>query len=130
MRLKRIFLIALISVLSLAICFAAAALGEENQTEETQNTSQNKVYFIKTGQSDSILLESNGKFGLIDTSYPSSENGDENVSVVLKQLEKLNVDKLEFLIATHAHSDHTGGIPEIAEKYVDFNTRYIYKHYI
>ena len=111
----------------------------------------NIVHFIKCGSADSILIESNGKYGLIDSSNPYkyiknevvpvqidsskgeinqwSSSEDESVQSVLNYLEYLNVEKLDFIIGTHAHSDHIGGIPAIAYKYVDSRTKYYYRLY-
>ena len=112
---------------------------------------KNMVHFIKCGSADAILIESNGKYGLIDSSNPykyvehevvpvqideskGEENqwslkADESVQAVLNYLEYLKVNKLDFIIGTHAHSDHIGGIPAIAYKYVDSNTKYYYRLY-
>ena len=66
---------------------------------------RNRVYFLETGtdgSTDSILLMSGRKYGLIDTSEDGSYN------YVSQQLEKLGVKELEFLQYTHMHADHTG----------------------
>ena len=106
----------------------------------------NIVHFIKCGSADSILIESNGKYGLIDSSNPYQyiknevehvqideskgernqwvSNQDESVQAVLNYLDYLKVNKLDFILGTHAHSDHIGGIPAIAYKFVDNNTKH------
>ena len=113
--------------------------------------SNSVVHFLKCGSADAILIESNGKFGLIDSSNPYknienevesaeidgskgevnqwSSSADESVQAILNYLEYLKVNKLDFIIGTHAHSDHIGGIPAIAYKYVDSNTKYYYREY-
>ena len=113
--------------------------------------SENMIHFIKCGDGDSILIESNGKYGLVDSSNPyknieiklepvqidesndeedgSLENPDESVQAVLNYLDYLKIDKLDFIIGTHSHSDHIGGIPAIAHKYVDNYTKYYYRKY-
>jgi len=117
------------------------------------NSSRNRtmVHFIKCGSADSILIESNGKFGLVDTSNPYkyienevesaqinetigerhqwSENADYSVQAVLNYLDYLKVDKLDFILGTHAHSDHIGGVPAVAYKFVDSRTKYYYRKY-
>ena len=95
-----------------------------------------KIHFIATGSSDAILIESNGHFGLVDTSNPyndgtkqSMSNSYETVNHVKQYLSKVGVSKLDFLIQTHNHSDHNGGTPEIAKTYVDSNTSFYYRPY-
>ena len=95
------------------------------------------IHFISVGGSDAILIESNGHYGLVDASNPakalSSEcgkdcsNSERNVNAVVKYLDALGVEKLDFVITTHNHSDHVGGMPTIASKYVDNNTTYYYR---
>ena len=109
------------------------------------------IHFIRCGSSDSILLEACGHYGLIDSSNPykdiekevehvqidiskkeidqSLDDPDKSVKAVINYLNYLKVDKLDFIIGTHAHSDHIGGIPAIAYYFVDNNTKYYYKGY-
>ena len=68
-----------------------------------------KVYFIDTYTdegipSDAILLESNGKFAMIDTGSPTSS------IKVIDFLHDLGVKRLEFILITHFHSESFGGI--------------------
>ena len=109
------------------------------------------IHFIRCGSSDSILLEAYGHYGLIDSSNPykdiekevehvqidiskkeidqSLDDPDKSVKAVINYLNYLKVDKLDFIIGTHAHSDHIGGIPAIAYYFVDNKTKYYYKGY-
>ena len=83
----------------------------------------NKVHFINLeGQGDSILLESNGKYGLIDTGTKYSK------SQVLNYLKSNNINKLEFLILTHNHKDHVEGATYLGDN-ITINKVYI-KHYL
>lgn len=69
------------------------------------------VHFIDVGQGDCTLVECGGKYLLID----AGENGHE--TQVLNYLRSLKVDKLDYVIATHQHSDHIGGLPDVLEEF-------------
>ncbi len=87
------------------------------QSQQTQNstvTSQavaegkvSEIHFIDTGNSDAILIINNGEAMLID----GGENDDEDFLV--KYLKDQGVTELEYLIATHPHADHVGGLDAI-----------------
>ena len=92
---------------------------------------KNIIHFIKCGHGDSILVEGNGFFGLIDSGNPNEfKFGKNDTSInsnVFKYLKELKVKKLAFIIGTHAHLDHIGGIQEISNEYIDNTTIYYYK---
>ena len=102
-----------------------------NLNNNDNNEKQNIIHFIKCGHGDSILIEGKGHFGLIDSANPIINNNlidnENNVLIVLNYLKELKVKKLDFIIGTHSHPDHIGGIKEICEKYVDNTTIYYYK---
>ncbi len=94
--------------------------------------SADRIHYIKLddGQSahssDAILIESNGHYGLIDASNRSNEedtplsaydapNSASGVAV-RNYLASLGVEHLDFVMATHSHSDHLGGIPQIVKE--------------
>lgn len=82
-------------------------------TLQPKETNENLiVYFIDTGQSDCVLLETpNGSFILID----SGDNGDEDI--IRKFLNNKKVKEIECAIFTHPHADHIGGAYEIVNEY-------------
>lgn len=66
--------------------------------------------------SETILLESNGKFALIDTGLSNNNSLNKNRATnVVNYLRKTGVKELEFILITHAHYDHTGGAPYIID---------------
>lgn len=70
------------------------------------------VHFIDVGQGDCELVELPGKkYMLID----AGDNGEENA--VLSYLDKEGVRKIDYLVATHPHADHVGGMEEVIKKY-------------
>ncbi|MDN7013505.1 MBL fold metallo-hydrolase [Methanoculleus sp. FWC-SCC3] len=69
------------------------------------------VHFIDVGQGDSILVEFRDKTMLID----AGERGMRER--VIGYLEESDVEKLDVVVATHAHSDHIGGLSGVISAY-------------
>ena len=69
------------------------------------------VHYIDVGQADSILLQVNNKNLLIDAG--NYEDG----AKVATYLKKHGVKKLDYIIATHPHEDHIGGMSLIIKKF-------------
>lgn len=69
------------------------------------------VHFIDVQQGDSTLIISDGKTILID----AGEN--DKGKVVADYLNKMNIKKIDMLIATHPHSDHIGGMDTIINEF-------------
>ena len=65
------------------------------------------VHYIDVGQGDCSLVVCNGKTLLID----GGEN--EHETKVINYLRSLKIEKLDYIIATHPHTDHIGGLPEV-----------------
>ena len=93
----------LLNLPSINDLYEQAGLAETTQ----QVNSDFAVHFIDVGQGDSILITANGENMLID----AGENGQEQL--VLDYLSGQNVGKLKYVVATHPHSDHIGGLPEV-----------------
>jgi len=105
---------------------------------EITNPQNNRsvIHFISTGSSDAFLIESNGTYGLVDASNPYNDNTLQSISFrahtvmsVVDYLDSLGVKYLDYVIATHSHSDHIGGMPVIAKKYINSSTKYYYREY-
>ncbi len=70
------------------------------------------VHFIDVGQGDCELAQlPQGRTMLID----AGDNGHEQD--IIDYIDGLNIRKIDYLIATHPHADHIGGMEEIIEKY-------------
>ena len=75
------------------------------------DSSNMQVHYIDVGQADSILINSNGHFMLID----AGNNDDDKL--VVSYLQSQGVKKLDYIIATHPHEDHIGGMDTVVDTF-------------
>ncbi len=62
---------------------------------------------IDVGQGDAFLLDSGGKFALVDCGPPGSGK------IILDYLATHGIKKIDYLFGTHPHDDHMGGMHEV-----------------
>lgn len=65
------------------------------------------VHYIDVEQADSILLVCGGEYMLIDAGETDSDD------TVIHYLNNLDIDRLDLVVATHAHSDHIGEMDDV-----------------
>ena len=63
-----------------------------------------EVHFLDVGQADASLIICDGKAMLIDGGNAADS------SFIYSYLKKYNIDSLEYIICTHPHEDHAGGL--------------------
>lgn len=69
-----------------------------------------EVHFIDVGQGDAILVEAGGASMLIDA-------GENNMGMkVVDYLKSQEIDELDYVIATHPHGDHIGGLDIVLDQ--------------
>lgn len=89
------------------------------ETHSEKKTDKLTVTFLNVGQGDSILIQTpSNKNILIDGgSYPMEwSNFNAGKQVILPFLRKKRIKKLDFVIATHPHLDHIGGLIEVTNR--------------
>ena len=69
------------------------------------------VTFLDVGQADCIVIESNDDFMVID----GGNNAD--IATVTDFLKSKEVEKIKYLIGTHPHEDHIGGLDAIINNF-------------
>ncbi len=105
--LVKIILIIIIFGALYAINYYESNQEKINYLEETIKLPANdklKVYFIDVGEADSILINSNNEFALIDGG--NNKDGKKLVNY----FESLGITSFKYVFATHAHEDHIGGL--------------------
>ena len=84
---------------------------EENKKTDSNNTDVVKVEYIDVGQADAILIENNKKYMLIDAG--NNEDGD----LLVNYFKDKNITDFEYVVATHPHEDHIGGMDNIIKNF-------------
>lgn len=115
-------------ILSIVIVAIAARLNptetiekvEHNVPTSTTSTVENlpeiqngelKVYVFDVGQADCILVECDGSYMMID----AGNNPDGKL--VVNHLKEMGVSKIDYLVGTHPHEDHIGGLDNILKNF-------------
>jgi beta-lactamase superfamily II metal-dependent hydrolase len=71
------------------------------------------VYFIDVeGGQSTLLVSPSGQSLLIDAGWPGARDAD-RITAVAKQAGIMQID---YLVLTHYHVDHAGGVPELASR--------------
>lgn len=135
-----------ISIIAAMICILPVAVMNENVkrlnfTDYTEGGHGDRIHFLSTGGSDAILLESDGKFALVDCAEDSDNprnlpaleytGYEDKVIEYVKKIAGNEQGKatLEFIIGTHSHSDHIGGFDTlIADEDIEVKKAYIKRY--
>ena len=96
-----------------------ASVANVSDTEEKVEVDGDiTVSFIDVGQADSILIRTNGHNMLIDAG--NNSDGEKLVSY----FNNFGITNFDYVIGTHAHEDHIGGMDDIIENF-DIDTFYM-----
>lgn len=105
----------LIASLVIIAVMLTTACGSKQVTVDPGCTT--RIHFVCISKDnaamDCILLESGGRFGLVDCGYWDQR---EQITDSLRAL-GVTKDNLEFIIGTHAHADHIGAMNYLVQNY-------------
>lgn len=113
-------------VLVIAVLFSFCSCDTLNQFFENDLDAESRIdsddlisHFIDVGQGDSEFIElPDGKTMLIDAG--TREGGNNTIRLI----KKLGYRKIDYLIGTHPHSDHIGGLADVIKAF-DIGTIYM-----
>ena len=81
----------------------------------SNNTNENvgnlDIYYFDVGQADSIFLRCDDQNMLID----AGNNADGKL--IVNELKSMGIDTIDYLIGTHAHEDHIGGLDDVIDNF-------------
>ncbi len=109
------FILAIVCITAFSGCDildAVTTVSSDTNTSTQNNTNSSTdggftIHMIDIGQGDSILLECNDEYMLID----AGELG--QGGIVNDYLKDHNVTQLDYALITHPHSDHYGGMLDV-----------------
>lgn len=85
---------------------------EYRQEEQVKIDPNNLIiHFVDVGQGDCILISKNNEYVLIDAG--NNEDG----PLLVEYFKELGIKKFKYVIATHAHEDHIGGIDNVINNF-------------
>lgn len=83
-----------------------------NQSSKAVPGEQMKVHFLDVGQADCVVVQLPGG----ETLMVDAGNRDDS-SFIVGYLNDLGVRRIDYLVATHPHEDHIGGMADIVESF-------------
>ena len=94
-----------ILIIAALLMFLASCVQPDKSAVESTDVERGfTVYFIDVGQADAALVICDGKTMLIDGGDASDS------SLIYSFLQNRGIARLDYIVATHAHSDHVGGL--------------------
>lgn len=101
-----------VAIAALSLCFSVSANPAPASSPADDAL---HVYFVDVeGGQATLFVTPQGQSLLIDTGWPDNRGRDADRIVAAAKLAGL--EKIDFVLITHFHEDHVGGVPQLAAK--------------
>src|SRR5690349_16557790 len=98
-----------VAALGLALGVMAWAAPSSNKDKDLH------IYFIDVeGGQATLFVTPAGQSLLIDTGWPGNDGRDADRIVAAAR--KAGISKIDYVLITHFHADHVGGVPQLVER--------------
>jgi competence protein ComEC len=102
-------------LVTFAAVFAVSLALRTTWTAKAADRNALQIYFVDVeGGQATLFVTPSGQSLLIDTGWPGNEGRD--ADRIVKAAKTAGVSKLDFVLVTHFHTDHVGGVPQLAER--------------
>ncbi len=91
-------------ITALIMSFGASGCDLQYDFSQVPENSRFEVHYIDVGQADAALVECDGESMLIDGGNVADS------SLIASYLKQEDIDSLDYVVCTHAHEDHVGGL--------------------
>ena len=92
---------------------AAAAIAHSYPMRGAQKGKTLDVYFIDVeGGQSTLFVSPSGQSMLVDTGWP----GERDAARIVEVAKQAGVSQIDYLVITHYHGDHAGGVVDLASK--------------
>jgi competence protein ComEC len=102
--------IALVAISAMVGCVTSLAVAQNKSSADKL-----RIYFIDVeGGQSTLFVTPEGQSLLVDTGWP--ENNGRDADRIVAAAKKAGLSKIDYVLITHYHEDHAGGIPQLVAR--------------